>query len=214
MRQLFRYLKFFQLLHSATREGDTLTVRVDGPSSLFRQTTRYGRQLANFLPAVLLCEGPWKMRGTILWTKARHRKTLELDDGDGLVSHYRDTGAWRSPANQHFADRFRASKTKWKLQEGRVPIDLGGRALIYPDYTLTKGKQSVHLEIVGFWRREWLDRRIELLNKYGPGNLVMAVSKKLRGCAEALEDFDGAVVVFTEILSTKKVLAAVESIAQ
>ena len=213
MRQLFRYVKFFQLLCAAERDGDTLVLTVDGPTSLFRQSTRYGRQLANFLPALLLQEGSWRMEAQIQWTKRRVQKRLVLDSGDGLVSHYRDRGAWRSKEQEYFADRFREADNGWTLAEGAVPIDLAGRAVVYPDFTLRRADGAeVHLEIVGFWRREWLERRLALLAEWGPGNLVVAVSSRLKGCREGLEGFDGAVVSFAEVLSPRKVVDAAEGL--
>ncbi|MFT4624295.1 MAG: putative nuclease of restriction endonuclease-like RecB superfamily [Myxococcota bacterium] len=214
MKQLFRYVKFFQLLCAAERVDDTLVLVVDGPTSLFRQSTRYGMQLANFLPALLLHEGTWRLTSTVQWTQRRLEKQLELDAGDGLVSHYRDTGAWRSKAQTYFAERFRALETDWELLEGARPLQLGAGTVVWPDYTLRRGRREVHLEIVGFWRRDWLDRRLAALRDWAPGNLVVAVSSRLRGCREALEGFDGAVLSFAEVLSPKKVLAAAEAIIE
>ena len=58
VRQLFRFVKFFRLLCNIQRSasgGYLLTL--DGPTSLFQQSTKYGLQLAEFLPALLLCDG-------------------------------------------------------------------------------------------------------------------------------------------------------------
>src|SRR5690606_14619105 len=51
VRQLLRHVKFQQLLHHGRRDGDTLELVLDGPGALFRQSTRYGMQLASFFPA-------------------------------------------------------------------------------------------------------------------------------------------------------------------
>ena len=214
MRQFFRHVKFHQLMHRSERKGSTLRVTLDGPSSLFRQSTRYGMQLANFFPALLLQDGSWQLQATILWTRARHRKTLRLDHRMPLRSHYKDTGAWRTKAAQHFEERFRARSSPWTLEEGSEPIDLGGRGVLFPDFTLRSGSRVAHLEMVGFWRKQWLEKRLEWLNRYGPDNLVIAVSTRLQGSQEALESFAGEVVTFAEILSPKKVTEAAERVAR
>ena len=85
LRQLFRHVKFHQLVHQAERVDGGLALTLDGPSSLFSQSTRYGLKLASFFPALLLQDGPWHMEATILWTKANHRKRLSLKSTDGLV---------------------------------------------------------------------------------------------------------------------------------
>ena len=212
MRQLFRCIKFHQLMQRARRRDDNLEVILDGPASLFRQSTRYGLQFANFFPALLLQDGAWKLEAEVLWTRAKHRKTLVLDPSHGLVSHYRDTGAWRSKTCQHFEARFAETQTDWTLHEGEAPIRLGGQDIFFPDYTLRRGDACVHLDIVGFWQRDWLHRRMEWLQRHGPKNLLLAVSRRLQGSKEALDEGPVSVIDFAEILSVKRVLDAAQTI--
>ncbi|TNE87155.1 MAG: DUF790 family protein [Deltaproteobacteria bacterium] len=211
LRQLFRHVKFHQLIHSAKKVDGLLELTLDGPLSLFKQSTKYGMNLANFLPALLLQQGPWRMEATVLWTKARHKKTLLVDDGMGLVSHYADTGAYEPREVQYFRERFEAADSPWTLKTGSRPLNLAGRSVLVPDFTLVRGDDLVHLDIVGFWRREWLIRRLELLQRSGPQNLILAVSNKLSGSKEALEGFEGEVIEFSQVLSPKKVLEAAEA---
>ncbi len=214
MRQLFRYVKFHQLIHTAHRDGPILTLRLDGPTSLFSQSTRYGMQLANFFPGLLLQECPWNLEATVLWTKARHQKRLTLTHEAGLRSHYLDRGAYKTREQEWFEERFSKLDCKWKMAEGKSPINLGGRAVVFPDFTFSKGKKRAHLEILGFWRHDSLKKRLDLLDKFGPGNLILAVSRKLRGSKEALDSYSGEVIDFAEIVPPKKVLAAIERVAK
>ncbi len=216
LRQLFRRIKFHQLMHLCRRDGDVLEVVVDGPASLFRQSTRYGLELATFFPAILLQECPWTLTATVLWTKRRHAKTLTLTHEDGLVSHYRDQGAYKTREQALFEERWNASERAWDLTEGREPIELGGQAVLVPDYTLTHPDGRVaHLDVVGFWRRESLERRLALLDRYGPGNVVVAVSRRRRGSrAKELPDYEGPLIPFAEIVTPKKVLDAVEAVGR
>ncbi len=137
MRQLFRYVKFHRLLHRARRTDKLLELTLDGPTSLFAQSTRYGMQLANFLPALLLQDGAWSMEATVLWTKAKHKKTLELDHQSGLRSHYKDRGAYQTQEQVWFQERFNKLDSGWSLSEGKVPMDLGGQGVVFPDFTFT-----------------------------------------------------------------------------
>lgn len=212
LRQLFRHIKFHQLIHSARHVDGLLEVTLDGPQSLFAQSTKYGLNLANFLPALLLQDSPWRMEATVLWTAARHRKSLEIDNTLGLRSHYQDTGAYVPSEVSYFQERFEARESEWTLAPGKRPLSLAGRAVVVPDFTLSRGKDRVHLEIVGFWRREWLVRRLELLKRSGPRDLILAVSSKLRGSKEALEGFEGEVIEFSQVLSPKKVIEAAEAL--
>ena len=65
-KDFWRYLKLFKLMFWATpKPTGGYHVSLDGPISPFvTSTTRYGRQFAAFLPALLLCER-WQMRAEV-----------------------------------------------------------------------------------------------------------------------------------------------------
>ncbi len=214
VRQLMRSVKFHQLLHRASKKKGTLSLVLDGPSSLFHQSTRYGMQLANFFPAVLLQDCRWTLEARVLWGKSRRETTLRLSNEAGLRSHYQDKGAYETREQQWFRERWRAAEPDWKLSVGDKPINLAGKAVVMPDFTFKKGGRTAHMEIVGFWRRDYLQRRAELLAEHGPGNLVLAVSRKLRGEKGAdLSGFPGEIIEFAEIVPVKQVLTTIERIA-
>lgn len=214
LRQLFRYVKFHQLMHLARRDGPWLEITLDGPASLFKQSTRYGMELATFFPAVLLQECPWELQATVLWTKARHRKTLTITHQDGLVGHYADRGAYRTREQEMFEERWAVRKTPWTLQPGSEPIELGGKGVLIPDYTLRHEDGRVaHLDLVGFWRREALEQKLQLLERYGPGNVMVAISRKRSGSkGKDLPSFSGPTIPFAEVVPPKKVEEAAEEV--
>jgi len=214
LKQLLRQMKFHQLIHHAHLDDERLIIDLDGPTSLFRQSTRYGMQLAVFFPALLLQTTEWEMSATVRWTRRRTRKTLRLDPSFGLVSHYRDQGAYQSREQQWFEERFQALKTDWVLEEGVLPIDLGGRAVILPDYVLRKGDQTLQLEILGFWRKEVLEKRLALLQKYGPKNWLVAISRKRGTSKQKKVPLAGPVLEFAEVLPPKKVIKYAEALYQ
>ncbi|MGC6515838.1 MAG: DUF790 family protein [Myxococcota bacterium] len=211
IRQLLRYAKFHQLMHRADRQGDTLNLMIDGPTSLFRQSTKYGRQLALFFPCLPLQTSPWTLEATVLWTKAKHRKDLVVSHEDGLVSHYVDRGSWVSQEQTWFLERFAEADTRgWTLSTQTEPLTLGGRGVLLPDAVLERDGERVSIEIVGFWRRDWLERRLEGLRRHGGSRLILAVSKKLQGATDKLDGFPGEVVSFTNIIPIKSVLDAAD----
>lgn len=214
LRQLLRFVKFHQLMHEARRTDEGLEVVLDGPASLFSSTTRYGRQLAMFFPALLLQEGGWRLEANVRWGKDRSAATFEVSSEQGLVSHYKDTGAYQTQEQRWFLERWRSADRAWKLSEDTMPIELGGRGVMLPDFTFKRGRKKAHLEIVGFWRRDYLARRIEGLLRHGPGNLVLAVSRKLKTAKEDLTEFDGEVLSFANVVPVKDVLEAVERVAR
>lgn len=213
MRQLFRWVKFHQLLHRAWRDGDHLRVRLDGPVSLFAGSTRYGLQLARFLPALLLQDGGWELRATLLWTRARHRKELVLGPASGLRSHYRDDGAWQGKTQEHLIARFAEHSGPWRLVEGARPLTVGDRDVVFPDFTVTDGHRELHVEILGFWRPDALAARLEALERFGPQNLVLAVSRKLGTAKAAAVPDSPRVVGFADLLPVPKLVEAAERLA-
>ena len=212
VRQLFRYLKFFQLMYRAHRlEGGDLALHVDGPQSLLKQSTRYGMQLATFFPAVVLQPGEWDLKAEILWGRKRKlRKQLELSSQLGLVSHYRDTGTWRSQIELWFEERFAKLDTEWELMPGQ-PIDLGEQQMMVPDFSFRKGNRVGHLDIVGYWRKSYLKTRLERT----PDHVILAVSKGLSGETKALpKTVQSRILTFAKVIPAKDVIARLEQTAQ
>ena len=164
-------------MYRIERNGRNISIEIDGPQSLLKLSTRYGMQLANFFPAILLQPGPWTMNAEVLWGKKRKfKKTLALDSELGLKSHYRDTGTWTSRTETWFKERFEKLDSAWTIEPGE-PIDLGGQSLMIPDLTFRKNGRVGHMEIVGFWRGKHLAERLTML----PENVILAVSSKLKG---------------------------------
>ncbi len=210
MRQLFRWVKFHQLLHRAEKGEDGLRVVLDGPVSLFAASTRYGLQLARFFPALLLQDGGWELTATVSWTRARHRRELRLSDAAGLRSHYEDRGSWRPKAVEHFVARFAEEDRGWTLSETTRPLRGGRGALVFPDFTLHRDEREVHVEVLGWWRHDSLEKRLAELREHGPRDLVLAVSRRLRaGPAGELPE-DPRLLSFADALPVRTVVAAAE----
>lgn len=213
-RQLFRFIKFFRLLYAVRGSGALgYTITLDGPTSLFQLGAKYGLQMAEFLPALLLCDG-WKLRAELLWGKERKRLAWTLEAGSGLRTHYADRGVYVTEEEAHFVKRFADTAKGWSLDKRPEIIDLDGRGVLVPDFVVRAedGREAL-LEIVGFWRKSYLESRGELLAKHGPKNLVLAVSQRLRASEDTLESMQGAVVFFKDVIPVKEVLARCAEVA-
>ena len=211
VRQLFRYLKFFQLMYRAQLVDGTLSLHIDGPQSLLTASTRYGLQLATFLPAVLLQTGAWALEAEIRWGKRRLRKQLMLDDTAGLISHYKDTGVWISRTERWFRDRWeRADTDGWELGPGSL-IDLGDQRILVPDLTLRKGDRIAHLDIVGYWRARWLKQHLDGT----PRHVLVAASRRLVGEKKGgvPKRLEGRCVPFAEVIPVADVIERAEKVA-
>lgn len=200
-RQLFRRLKFHRLLYRV--EGsmrDGYVFHIDGPLSLFSATTKYGLQVAWFLPSLLQCDD-FRLDAELRWGPRREPRSFHLEASDGLVTHQADTGTFTPAELSAFVDRFRQVATEWELSESTEVIELGRDGVWVPDYRLVHKASGtdVFLEVVGFWKKTSLERLLRLLPMHGPPRFVLAVSDKLKVDEEALQEVKGPVLRFKEI---------------
>ena len=91
-RTLMRAIKFHRLI-CEVRGGakGAVTLRLDGPLSLFSSTQKYGVQLANFLPTLIQCRS-FELTAEIRWGAKRIQREFTLNAEDGLKSHAPDYG--------------------------------------------------------------------------------------------------------------------------
>lgn len=213
-RQLFRYIKFYRLMHAVSGTSATgYAITLDGPLSLFQLSQKYGVQLAEFLPALALCP-QWEAEAEVLWGRDKSRHVFRVSSEAGLVSHYPDTGQYVTREEQWLLDRFAALGGPWTLERRAELIDLDGRGVLIPDLAVRHADGRVAwLEIVGFWKRDWLESRLALLREAAPKNLILAVPWRLRGSDESLADSPVEVMFYKETVIAKELVERAEKVA-
>ena len=211
-KQLFKFIKFYRLIHAINGDLDAgYEIVLDGPLSMFRHSQKYGFQMAVFLPALLLCTR-WQMRAEIPRPDGRRQEFI-IDDSAPLNSHYRDQTIYDSLLEETFARRFDAAKTEWELERESEIINLKETVMI-PDFTFRhpSGRTAL-LEIVGFWRPDYLRRKLEKLKKARRKDLIVAVSRDLNVSEEDFSDVAGEVFFFKNRIQPREVLGHLEQIA-
>lgn len=210
-KQLFKFIKFYRLIHTITGDLDAgYEISLDGPVSMFRLTQKYGFQMALFLPALLLCTR-WKMSASIVRPDGRKQEFV-LDDQCGLISHYRDQTLYDSLLEQTFAQRFEKADTQWQLERETEIINLKETVMI-PDFAFRHpdGRTAL-LEIVGFWRPEYLRRKLEKLRRAKRQDLIVAVSRDLNVSQEDFAGVPGGVFFFKSRIQPREVIEQLERI--
>jgi predicted nuclease of restriction endonuclease-like RecB superfamily len=87
--------------------------------------------------------------------------------------------------------------------------------VLIPDFSFHKDGRTALLEIVGVWRKGYLERRLELLRRHGRPDLILAVSRSLLGDkGTAAADLGAEVVPWKSAIPAKKVLELVERVAR
>lgn len=214
-KDFWRYLKLFKLMfEAAPLPGGGYQVMLEGAISPFvRQTTRYGRQFAAFLPALFLGER-WSMVADVHlsdWA-AEYR----LDSQLPLKSHFRKSGLYDSALEADFAAEFEAKfggdkRGGWLLRREDEIIVLGDAVMI-PDFSVTHARDGRRclIEIVGYWHPEYLRRKVAKVRAAGRRDLILLVYEGVNLTHERLSDIPGEVLYFANKPVLKEVLAAVE----
>jgi predicted nuclease of restriction endonuclease-like RecB superfamily len=164
--------------------------------------------MAVFLPALLLCTR-WKMEAEIVGNDGRKRSFV-LDENHGLVSHYRDQTVYDSLLEETFAGRFEKAETAWQLERETEIVNLKDTVFI-PDFAFRHpdGRTAL-LEIVGFWRPEYLRRKLEKVRRARLNNLVIAVSEGLNVDEGDFRDVPGHVFFFKNRIDPGDVIERLE----
>lgn len=210
---LFRYLKLFQLM--AYIEGDAdhgFTISIDGPTSLFSPSTRYGLAIAKLIPA-LLHVTKWSLSATLqtrdFYTNEWKTGRFTLNSECGLVSHYPQGKPYDSMLEQSFADKWDNLKSGWILEREVDLIPIPGSVMI-PDFRLVHPDgRTFLLEIVGYWRPEYLQKKFSQVRRANCDNLILAISERLNleKAGVKLDNVPARIVWFKEKLLPKAVLA-------
>ncbi len=213
---LFRYLKLFQLM--AYIEGDAdhgFTITIDGPTSLFNPSTRYGLAIAKLIPA-LLHVTKWSLSSILqtrdAYTNAWKTGRFTLNSECGLVSHYPPGKPYDSMLEASFADKWDALKSGWALEREVDLIPIPGSVMI-PDFRLVHADgRTFLLEIVGYWRPEYLQKKFSQVRRAGRDDLILAISERLNleKAGVQLNDVPARIVWFKDKLLPKAVLAVMD----
>ncbi len=106
------------------------------------------------------------------------------------MTHYPRNQAYDSMLEASFAQRWAKTKTEWRLEREVELVPLPGSVMI-PDFRLVHpdGRDFL-LEIVGYWRPEYLQKKFYQVQRAHLDNLILAISMRL--------NLEKAKVKFTE----------------
>ena len=190
-RSIVRRAHYARLLCSVDKRGEQVFLDISGPLALFQRTTKYGRALAGLLPALLWCdrfflEASCVVRGTA--------STFRLATGAPLMPA-REEPRFDSRVEERFARDFARLAPDWDVTREPEAVQAGD-ALVFPDFALVRRappRRRVLVEIVGFWTKEYLDRKLARYRAAGLHELLLLIDDDL-ACGEG-ELPEGATVM-------------------
>jgi predicted nuclease of restriction endonuclease-like RecB superfamily len=213
-RALFHRLKFLRLLSTITRTDDGHRIVIDGPFSLFEASTKYGLELALILPMLEHCEA-WSLVADVRWGKERTPLVFRIE-GERTAARVKaprlpDDVAALVAAFEALAEK---KATRWRVSPAKAILDLPGVGLCVPDLVFERDGLAVHLEVMGYWSRDAVWRRVELVERGLASPLLFAVSARLRVSEEVLpEDATGALYVYKGTMSARAIAERLDALA-
>ena len=195
LRQLFKYLRFHQLLSTIQKESGPgasrpgglaygeekafYQITVDGPLNLFYKTKRYGMNLANFFVAVLH-QPEWELMAEI---RLRHQPTyqLRLDESCGIKPISQQFLAYIPEDIQLFQTMLHNKTDAWRVTPGSHFLPLIGDFYCFPDYALVhQSGVEAAIELFHPWHQGHLIARLNTLAEHPAAtNLILGVSTEL-----------------------------------
>ena len=178
LRQLFKYLRFNQLLSTIRKEEDRYQITVDGPLNLFYKTKRYGMNLANFFVAVLH-QPKWELTAEIQFRNKQHYE-LSLNESCGIQPIAQQFLAYIPEDIQLFQKMLRNKTDDWQIRPGSQFIPLPGDLYCFPDYQLVhKSGAETNIELFHPWHQGHLIARLNTLAEEKDASLILGVSREL-----------------------------------
>lgn len=178
-KQLLRCTKMLGLLYMAESSPDgSVRLQIDGPASLLRQVRRYGTRLAKLVPYIMSAD-QWEIRADVL---NRSRKLLFQLDNSRRELFPAETPelepVFDSEVEKEFYKSLSRLAPSWNVKREPEPLVVGNKVFI-PDFSVSSGEMKVYIEIVGFWTKEYLERKLEKLRELKSVKMIVAVDEEL-----------------------------------
>jgi predicted nuclease of restriction endonuclease-like RecB superfamily len=209
-RALFQKLKFRQLLYRLeAREDGTYELEIEGPFSLFDSVTKYGLKLALIVPVLMECRRA-ELSADVLWGKERRplqfKTTLGGSPGIELGSPRSEVALLK--------DALEKQKSDFSVTTAHEMFNIPGIGICIPDLRLSRnGQDHVYVEVLGYWSRDAVWKRVEWAQNGAPERVIFAVSSKLRVSEEVLPKETGAALyVYKGTMSAPALLRQVEEL--
>ncbi|MBA3708886.1 MAG: DUF790 family protein [Planctomycetes bacterium] len=183
-RRLLKALRFRRLLAEVLVDAEgILRLDISGPGSVLDQASRYGLQLAQFLPA-LACAGGWRAEAQVTVSSRitpRATGTLRLSHELGLVGDSAFLG-FVPPELRDLERTLVARFPDWTFREPTLMTIRGGDRggeLVVPDLEITTGGRTISVELFHRWHGASLVKRIGQLERGEIPHLAIGVERAL-----------------------------------
>ncbi len=204
-RALVRHAQRSGLICLARSATPGVVLDFSGPFAVIRRTLVYARALGGVLPYLAQCPG-FRIEAHVVL--AGQTAKLVLDSADPLFPMALPP-SYDSKLEQAFATDFLRFARDWDLHREPEPVRAGD-ALVFPDFAAVRRgdpSQRWFIEILGFWTRDYLERKLQLYARARIPNLIFCVDAARKVDDEQLPEA-ARVVRYKRKIDPRAVLAA------
>ncbi|MCS7111282.1 MAG: DUF790 family protein [Ignisphaera sp.] len=207
-RSIGRLSKLYGLVYDMRYRGNIFRAVIEGPRSLFRRPTAYGSRLSvlllNIVDMLYSCR-MWRVEAEA--HLGRRTTAIEI-----LSNSLKPPLAMRSiryEVSQVFDSSIEESIYRVlsslgiDIRREEEPIALG-QLLYLPDFKIYRNGKVYYLEVAGFWRKEYAEKKAYKLSEVSKalGNLIVIADENLKPFLQKL----GAPVIYYTVVYGKPVL--------
>jgi predicted nuclease of restriction endonuclease-like RecB superfamily len=180
-----RDIMFKNISNTDRKNNSIIICSLDGPLSIFKLTERYGTSIAKILPSIISTD-TWSLKAWIVRkTMSLGKKIYEFKMSNNNTPPLSREPYYNKESNKEkkrtlytakessqiiyfdsgveekFSIRFEQSANGWKLIREPDPLILSNGKALIPDFAFEKYGIRIYLEIVGFWTKEYLEKKIQ-----------------------------------------------------
>lgn len=210
------------LVHANMKDNSVhdskLMCSIDGPVSLFKLTERYGTSIAKLIP-LIISSSWWHLNASIVRKTMSGKKIYEFRASsadfhqlklrepsrnyqDNSTNSRLSSSYYDSSLEEKFALKFEHLANRWKIKREPDPLIVGNGVAFIPDFLFEKDGRKVYLEIVGFWTKEYLEKKFQKISDIlcnSNVDLFVAVDEEL-SCSKlfnpSINDLSNSKVIF------------------
>jgi predicted nuclease of restriction endonuclease-like RecB superfamily len=206
-RTVFRELKFRRLMHRITpRDEGGYRIEIDGPYSLFESVTKYGLGLALVFPALEACDA-LALVAEVRWGKQREPLAFKYQKRRGARQASEETPRLRDDV-EALLQAFSGLDTPWSAAPNDEVLEVPGFGVCVPDLVFQRkgSRKKIFFEALGYWSRDAVWKRVELVKEGLATPILFAASTRLRVSEAVLDDDEtAALYVYKGVMSARSV---------
>ncbi|MEM4795265.1 MAG: DUF790 family protein [Ignisphaera sp.] len=189
-----RTSKFHGIVYDMRYSNDLLKITIEGPRALFKRSlSSYGSRITLLITSILPLlsrSSRWSIYTYIYRSRAPLKTIVMSDNFKPLIGSINQENSLKeifdSSIEESIYNVLRSLGIDIVREE--EPIALGDLVYI-PDFKISVNSESFYVEVVGYWRKEYIEKKIYKLNEISKvtKNIIVIADEKLKPYLEKLK---------------------------